>query len=925
VASGPDGTRSCPVRAAPRAATSRDARREPHRRPRRRRPLRQDHRARGAVPRVPRARHGRRAGRRHHIHPPGRGRARGARGPRAAGVPARGRRRRRARRARAGVGTPRTGPVCPEDPEVARRALVALPEAPIGTTDTFVVRLLSEFALDAALPLPDGTAGAPRRAHRDRGRRRPPRAGPRPRAGCSTRRGPRRCARRCRRSPRTSRSTSSCRSSRAARGGTTSRSRSPTTCCSRGPSAWGRAAPPCCRWPRSWAPPTAPKPAGRRRSRSSRTCRAPGPSPAVARWAGGGLRPPPVPARAVRLARGGCTSGASPASGSARRCRPRRSPLGPGTLDLWELVHALRYPYDDPAKVQLADGLRRARAGLRAEVVSAGLREAALAGELGYDELLEAGHPPVPAGSPHGSRAGSGRCSSTRCRTPTRANTRCTGPSPPSTAWRRCSSATRGRACTCSATPSPSCSASSRRPAPTPRDLRVNRRSAPRLVEAHRALFDQLDPPMRAKRWAATGGARHARVRPGERGAGAARGPPGRPRARARRDRRRRRRPPATTTSTSARSTGSWSGCGRRRRSPGGPGRRRSCWRPTGASPSGRAPRSARGRGGSTPRSWRGATGRSGSSRVADDVRLLLRALSSEDDDLAWVGVWRHPAVGLTDGALARAVAGVGLLVHREGRLVPHREGRRSSLGRLLDADALGPPHGADDVTAFARAPAGAGGRAGRAGAATHLPGARPPVRRARPAHALGRRPRGRRRPRGAGGPPGLDPRAGFAWPTTRSRVVRALRGRARAPGRAVGAAGGPRGVHDVVPGEGPGLGPRVRAAAGAPRARAARRRGARRVDGAAGRRSGAARGAVVRPRRRPVGLQGPARAARGAPAPPPAHRGVRAVRVRRDHPRPPLGDAGPAPEGAPAEGPRGRCSSRTCSRARGWPGRSRA
>src|SRR5688572_30393658 len=44
----------------------------------------------------------------------------------------------------------------PKDPAQVRAALAALPEAPIGTTDAFVQQLLTEFALDAALPLPDG-------------------------------------------------------------------------------------------------------------------------------------------------------------------------------------------------------------------------------------------------------------------------------------------------------------------------------------------------------------------------------------------------------------------------------------------------------------------------------------------------------------------------------------------------------------------------------------------------------------------------------------------------------------------------------------------------------------------------------------------------------------------------------------------------
>src|SRR5262245_32234985 len=63
---------------------------------------------------------------------------------------------------------------------------------------------------------------------------------------------------------------------------------------------------------------------------------------------------------------------------------------GPAELTLWEIVQALRYPYDDPAQVALADAVREARERVRRRVVARGLEDAARAGELGYDELLSA-------------------------------------------------------------------------------------------------------------------------------------------------------------------------------------------------------------------------------------------------------------------------------------------------------------------------------------------------------------------------------------------------------------------------------------------------------------------------------------------------------------------------------------------------------
>jgi ATP-dependent helicase/nuclease subunit A len=57
------------------------------------------------------------------------------------------------------------------------------------------------------------------------------------------------------------------------------------------------------------------------------------------------------------------------------------------------------------------------------------------------------------------------------------------------------------------------------------------------------------------------------------------------------------------------------------------------------------------------------------SGTVARDLRTLVRALWDRTNDLAWTGVWRHPMVGLTDGALAQLKEGLVVQVrHGKGK-----------------------------------------------------------------------------------------------------------------------------------------------------------------------------------------------------------------------------------------------------------------
>lgn len=108
-------------------------------------------------------------------------------------------------------------------------------------------------------------------------------------------------------------------------------------------------------------------------------------------------------------------------------------------------------------------------------------------------------------------------------------------------------------------------------------------------------------------------------------------------------------------------------------------------------------------------------------SRVARDVAVWLRALWDQTDSLSWAAVWRHPIVGLTDAGLIRLRDGRGLL-DAEGSPM-----EAFGLGGVSRAHALAPDiHDAVDVATFARvAPALRAGvaRLGREGTAGVLDG----------------------------------------------------------------------------------------------------------------------------------------------------------------------------------------------------------
>lgn len=80
---------------------------------------------------------------------------------------------------------------------------------------------------------------------------------------------------------------------------------------------------------------------------------------------------------------------------------------------------------------------------------------------------------------------------------------------------------------------------------------------------------------------------------------------------------------------------------------------------------------------------------------VGKDVALWLRALLDPTDAIAWLAVWKHPSIGLTDGALARIRNGVGVIGIERSAV---------TLGHLVRTDGLESPHRSCDIDAVHRA-----------------------------------------------------------------------------------------------------------------------------------------------------------------------------------------------------------------------------
>ncbi len=601
---------------------------------------------------------------------------------------------------RLGAAWPLYAAAAPDDPAVIRDALAQLPDAPIGTTDAFIQRLLSEFALDAALPLPDGE--------------------PVPldvpiSPGLGTHRALDRVARRVLDPPDgqldpdvhvllryftldqvltqiTWRSPLD--DLPLAQSGTVLTQLAQDLGAALLPlgmeqrlgvtsddvDGWTQAMERCTRGKARWA------------------------ITSVAQWLAGGGDPAEAPfalagwlegldgRRAVSKAVHGALAGSE-------------RDLGMGRVTLLEVVQALRYPYDNPRHVALADELRGARGRLRRRVVAAGLARAAAAGELGYDELIEAAiglceTPPerlrhrfsallvdeVQDANPAQLRLYRALADLGTDASPVRSyfvgDARQSiylfrDAEPAGLADLEREGDRRGQQAV---------------------DLLVNHRSSPELVSAQRALFSTLADPMRERRWVPVSSLTALRSDPelASLTLSAAHHDPADPVwvvtadgiDHREADRRAlhaflQRVQTAWSTTEGGNDTAvvlapTWDAA------------RRACDQLRRWADSSEVAHVDGGAG------WTHG-------RVGTDLSQWLRALLDPSDAVAWLAVWKHPSIGLSDAGLARVTHGVGLRVDSEQGLVEAPPWCHT-LGHLVDCDVLVEPHLVSDQQSFQRA-----------------------------------------------------------------------------------------------------------------------------------------------------------------------------------------------------------------------------
>ncbi len=588
----------------------------------------------------------------------------------------------------------------PRDPEVLATALEQLPDAPIGTTDSFIQRLLTEFALDVALPVPEGdpvpldvpiAPGEGLSRALDRAARRildPPDGGIDPRVedllehlsldeirAAITRRSPyddlrpapateilldlaEDIARICIRHDLVA----------------TYGPADPTEV-----DDWVAALTPRTNLPGKWA------------------------VPAVARWLASGARPEEAPFELV-----GWLVGLNLQSQARKQLlrdlKTTERELGMGRLSLWDIVMALEYPFDADGHVELADRIREVLHELRQEVVGAGLRHAARSGELGHDELLDAAvalcrnPPPRLANRFRALLVDEVQDANPGQLRLYRALASLPGDHPVASYF--VGDVRQSIYLFRNAEPQGllEFERDSLKSGREPIELGTNFRSAPQLVQAQRDLFAAIDEPMRIRRWSPPPSLQNLKYHDGNAALHLdpdVHRPPdpvwlvhGKEVDVAEADRR------ALFTFLS---------------------RVRAAWeRESGAEHDTAVVLTATWRQAQEAcrqlRRWAGrddiafVDGGSGwtASRVGTDVALLLRALRDPTDDVAWLGVWKHPAVGLTDGGLARLRAGEGLVAYGPEGPEPAPD-RCRVLGWAIDADALGPPHETADRGVFAR------------------------------------------------------------------------------------------------------------------------------------------------------------------------------------------------------------------------------
>jgi ATP-dependent exoDNAse (exonuclease V) beta subunit len=604
-------------------------------------------------------------------------------------------------RARLGAAWPKYAAVAPKDPDVVKAALSSLPNAPIGTTDHFVLGLLTEMALDASLPVPGGQPiplDVPLAAA-------PAIVGPLQRA-----------ARRVLDPPE----------------GATTDAVDPDVALvaryltldqilsqivmrtpwdnlplARTADVLGTFVPAAARALWSIDPAALTKVADP--ASADAWCEALLPItnqagrwavPEIAAWLAGGAGPDEAPYAmmgwlvALHLGRKVGKAVKPVLQNALHDC-------GPAELSLWEIVQALRYPYDDPEQVRVADTVREARERLRQRVVARGLEEAARAGELGYDELLAAATalceaPPARMGGRfcallvdeiQDASPGQLALYQALARLPGM-DVYFVGDTRQSIYLFRDAEPTGLRDLVRRATEEGG----------EVVDLVTNRRSAPLLVEAHRGLFARLEAPMRGKRWQPLEPLGAVEGDPGNAGLAVT-------------------EPPVLVVAAPSGTKDEdldertlrafWERVNAARTVGGHADDTAAVLTPNWARATRARDRLRAWSGRSDAAFVEGATGRK-ATRVGDDVELFLSALLDDGDDARWVGVWKHPSVGLSDGALARMVAGVGLA--RVERAADGTESVRAPEtwqwrpSRWVGVDRLEEPHADDDRRAFARA-----------------------------------------------------------------------------------------------------------------------------------------------------------------------------------------------------------------------------
>lgn len=379
------------------------------------------------------------------------------------------------------------------------------------------------------------------------------------------------------------------------------------------------------------------------------------------------------------------------------RLRPLRDALSDAVFDFGitrvrmdHVLDALRHPYEDPSHLALADVLRAALDRLRVRVVADALENAALQGELPHRELTRAAAHLARSPALHG-RFGALLVDEFQDASPDQLLLYEAIAAQPGMRSVFVGDGRQSIYLFRGGEPEGLARLTVEQgPHHLVEDLMTNRRSTPELVDAHQALFDALEAPMLAERLAPLDpldGLGHDPARAGDSLDAAVHAI----------------RAPVVLVGDANVST--WEaddgalGCFWERV--------QAAWREPGRGadtaavlcPTWRKAREARDRlrelSGDPDVAW--VEGGDGwlEQGVARDVSAWLRALLDRTDDIAWLAVWKHPSIGLTDGAFARILAGVGL---------PPEPPHLARLGQVCRADALLEPHRPDDRAAFARA-----------------------------------------------------------------------------------------------------------------------------------------------------------------------------------------------------------------------------